>query len=244
MKKVLILILVGMILTLSNGQTLFKNSYLKAQTVVNSYRFASQIPTDYVLAYYFNGNADDETDTYNGKVVGATLTSDRNSISNAAYSFGGSDYICNNNQVINLNNDYTICCWVNFSSLTGIQRIVSFSDSTTTKPIVSLLYNGAIIGQTLNDASGNNSVTGSTLSTGVWYFILIKREGTTFSFYVDDSFVGEVTLSNTFTGNNNITVGALKYNNSVIQFATADIDDIKVYNRALTTTEGTSLYDE
>lgn len=54
------------------------------------------IPKTGLIAYYpFNGNAVDESDnSYNGNVVGPTLSTDRNSKANSAYSFDGSnDYI-------------------------------------------------------------------------------------------------------------------------------------------------------
>ena len=49
--------------------------------------------SDGLVAYYpFNGNADDESGNgNNGKVNGATLTTDRNGNANSAYDFDGND---------------------------------------------------------------------------------------------------------------------------------------------------------
>ena len=63
-----------------------------ACVLVSAITFA-QIPTDGLVGYYpFNGNANDEsTNSNNGTVNGATLTTDRFGNVNSAYSFDGVD---------------------------------------------------------------------------------------------------------------------------------------------------------
>lgn len=68
--------------------------YADATITVNVVQM--HIPTNGMIAYYpFNNNAIDEsTNSYDGNVVGPTITSDRNSNANSAYSFdGNNDYI-------------------------------------------------------------------------------------------------------------------------------------------------------
>ncbi|MDA3952818.1 MAG: LamG domain-containing protein [Bacteroidales bacterium] len=70
---------------------------------------------DMVAYYPFNGNAVDESDNNNdGIVYGATLTNDRNGIANSAYHFDGDDYI----EIVDFGNviptkEITISMWIN-----------------------------------------------------------------------------------------------------------------------------------
>jgi len=76
--------------------------------------------SDGLVAYYpFNGNANDESGNgNNGTVYGATLTTDRFGNANSAYSFdGNNDYIdCGNGSTINISGSFSISSWCYYSS--------------------------------------------------------------------------------------------------------------------------------
>ncbi|MCM2272836.1 MAG: LamG domain-containing protein, partial [candidate division Zixibacteria bacterium] len=74
-----------------------------------------------LIAYYpFSGNAFDESGNgLNGTVSGPTLTTDRNGISNSAYSFDGDDdYIqISDSELLNPESGVIVEAWINPTSL-------------------------------------------------------------------------------------------------------------------------------
>jgi len=77
-------------------------------------------------------------------------------------------------------------------------------------------------------------------TTGAWHQITIIKNGTTYSLYSDGVFIGTDTSSVTWTDSDNITIG---------KDATASgyefnglIDEVRIYNRALSATEIQELY--
>jgi hypothetical protein len=74
-----------------------------------------------LAAYYpFNGNAIDSSGNGNTATVnGASLTADRNNISNRAYNFNGSGNSMNIlNKTLSLSGNFSISCWVKINNLT------------------------------------------------------------------------------------------------------------------------------
>ena len=80
-----------------------KKKILSMTCVLISAISFAQIPTDGLVAHYpFNGNANDaSTNSNDGTVNGATLTTDRFGNANSAYSFDGvdDDINCGNSNI-------------------------------------------------------------------------------------------------------------------------------------------------
>lgn len=73
-----------------------KNALTNFATIKVAIKNLAEVPSNGMIAYYpFNNNAIDEsTNTYDGNVVGSTITEDRKGKANSAYSFdGNNDYI-------------------------------------------------------------------------------------------------------------------------------------------------------
>lgn len=210
------------------------------------------VPTDGLIAYFpFNGNANDESVNHvNGTVNGnATLTSDRNENINSAYLFSGSynDYIATSNSpVYNLGNNISICAWVKPSQNGGY--VV-----TAGRDIVNGSYR-------MGDASFFTQVSYSgvngpafvkSLPLNEWSFMVGTLDGTVSKFYLNGVFVNEATISSPFTANidcHSLMIGRHS------TYCTPDtyypypfagsIDDVRLYNRALTENEVKALYNE
>jgi len=103
----------------------------------------SYIPTNGLVGYWpFNGNANDESGNgNNGTVNGATSTSDRNGNANSAYNFdGNADYIVIPNSNSLNPNSISFSFWVLFNN--GNCGVLSKSDSITTDNYgYSIIYN-------------------------------------------------------------------------------------------------------
>jgi hypothetical protein len=204
----------------------------------------SYVPTDGLVGWWpFNGNANDESGNGNDGVVnGATLTEDRNGAPNAAYSFDGNSYIQKENwNSILGDQEFTINFWLLYQPSLG--WIVSFGQPQTS--------NGFHIGTRVNEGQlysafwsfsyDFNTYPTYTLSDN-WEMITVE--------YVQDSVrqfangVLQTSLSSSYM-NEDITAGSLNFGKQIGNFQeyfSGSMDDIAIYNRALTPQEIQNLY--
>jgi hypothetical protein len=188
-----------------------------------------------LVAYYpFNGNANDLTS--NGRNLAVfdetNLTTGKDNSSNSAYSFNGiGDYLEYETNIPNFDN-YTISLWAKpASSGTYEAMFSSYNDSG----------NGFQID--LNDgnfhirkSSGGNIVL-STAQLDVWTFIAFTYDGTNSIAYIDNETpVSEPGGTADF---NSFRIGRNRNGNT---YFTGAIDELRIYNRALTASEISSLY--
>jgi PKD repeat protein len=196
---------------------------------------------DPLVAYYpFNGNANDESRTgNNGTVEGATLIPDRFGHTESAYNFDGSAHIdCGNNFSLDLTDALTITLWANSSP----DNINSTLIAKENGQIYSVQYDYGTDQMTV-------SINGNLLSvpwglSGEWGFL-----ATTYD--VDE---GQLNLYR-----NGVLLDQLSYNiplaisGGALQigrelpddsYFSGDLDDIRIYRRALTDDEILNLYQE
>ena len=216
----------------------------------------SSVPTDGLVGYWpFNGNANDETGNgNNGTVNGALLTTDRFDEPNSAYDFDGvDDWIKTNNPFYQSNVNHSISIWLKTND-SSLQNQTIFNTEPHTIEYFSYNYylsspnylnyflgNGGFRGW---DIASNQEFNpfGSVDDFELWNNLTITLTNLTWMFYLN----GE--LSHTFTADaptSSIT--------SNVYFGNADIsiindpffgqlDDIGIWNRALTQEEITNLY--
>ena len=213
------------------------------------------IPTNGLLAWYsFNGNANDGSGNgNNGTVSGATLTTDRFGNPNSAYSFNGiSDFIViNNTTLANFGtSNFTIAGWVNPSYLTtpGTSAIFCKRNTGVYGNFVEFdINNWKIKGEIDESSSGNYSVVASTTSVGLntWYFGVFVRESNIIRMYFNGNLEGTTTtpIIQNINNTGQATIGDLSGGGGYASL-NGKIDDIRVYNRALSSCEITALYNE
>lgn len=80
-------------------------------------------------------------------------------------------------------------------------------------------------------------VSGPSVSGGVWYHVAITVGAGTFEAYVDGNSVGSSTYGSYVTGGD-VSVGDNGVDNNMV----GDIDDVRIYSKALTSEEVSSLY--
>ena len=217
----------------------------------------SYLPTDGLVGWWpFNGNANDESGNGNyGSVYGAELSNDRTGVSNAAYAFNGiSDYIEIQQLISQLNGQATatFSFWVNFSQQDGC--ILGLWSSCSGCTNVNL---GSVIERSGSDKIlfSNNSGAGSNLtndiSNNLWNHIVFVFDGNQSSInnrlkcYIN----GQLNLMNYGIVNNSIgTSTSCFFGRRDIDFGNfgnyfgGKLDDIGIWNRALTPEEITALY--
>ena len=221
----------------------------------------SYLPKNGLVGWWpFNGNANDESGNNNhGTVIGATLTLDRNGKANSAYSFDGvkSSNISFNNLIVK--NEFTISIWAKATRTSGS----SYKESNLCYPSSSSILsqqnwlllpphggNGVSLG--VGIAFGTDKIIVAEHCSNLlvpraisevnrldYSHILLKYNATTFELYVDNKKIisKSVNCSNVpkILGN---TFGTLYYSPEF----SGVIDDIVIYNRALTEQEISQLY--
>lgn len=238
-----------------------KHLYTILIVIVSSFSCFGQIPTSNLVAYYpFNGNAVDESvNSNNAAVNGASLIADRFGNINSAYDFDGvNDFmqIAHDNS-INFDGyieSYSFSFWVNSSApkLTDLAfRLFEKRETGLgTEPYPVII--GGVFGT--NDYSsqyvvydGNPPSTNFT-SPGIewdgnWHHIAFVVNNSSFDLkiYIDAALIGMVPLNLTASTANpaDLLIGT-NYNN--LNFYHGAMDDIRIYEDALTECEIFALY--
>jgi hypothetical protein len=194
----------------------------------------------------FNGNAQDGSGNGNhGTVNGATLTTDRFGNQNGAYSFDGiNDYIIAN-ATTNMNeSSRTISLWINEIIDFGQYEFLCLGNSSSTS-WGCIASNGNMV---LNHGRGctNNisQVLPINFSLSSWHHLVYVTTGVggNTHMYFNGQYIGN--------GYNASTVGSCASNYlyfgvdifSIFEFLSGSLDDIGIWNRALTQQEITNLY--
>jgi hypothetical protein len=201
----------------------------------------SYISTVGLKAYYpFNGNANDESGNgNNGTITGATLSVDRFANPNKAYSFNGTNAFINTNFKSGFGNSISLVAWMKTNQSTPAGIVCSRSGPGMLNGLES---NGIDVGLDLTDSTNipyQTYTTGTNYSDNNWHFIVGTFDGITSKIYVD----GVLKKSNTFSIN--IRVGAnfkIGVDDMYNRYFNGLLDDICIYNRALTASEITTLY--
>ncbi len=254
MKKTLLSFFPSLTIFLTSLTLLFATA---AQAQVPSY-----VPTNGLVGYWpFNGNANDESGNgNNGTVNGATLTADRFGDVNKAFSFDGlNDYVfINDSPSLSVNGDITISAWKweDPNSSNGYHEIV------TKRLIGDWGYNLAISkipgptnqeldrifsGRRNNDGAQSEYRYSDQMAVeAIWQHVVVTISNNTIKFYINGNDAGNSTYGGsvfTIPSQNQlvgVTIGDCNCNNN--QEMQGALDDIGIWNRALTADEVLALY--
>ena len=222
-----------------------------ASMITGMAQVPSYVPTNGLVGWWpFNGNANDESGNgNNGAVNGATLTSDRNGFANTAYSFDGvNDFIEILNSASLESNNISIGFWVKSSSNLFQQIIYKVTPNTAANESYSIPLNLTQAGKINFDLKNNNCSPGqgwnlfsTNVTTSNWTYIVLTHDGVNSKIYQNGQLISN-NLAN-FNANNcqggNLLIGATwQYSNCF----NGQLDDIGIWNRALTQQEITNLY--
>jgi hypothetical protein len=219
---------------------------------------------DGLVAYYpFNGNANDESGNgNNGTVTGATLTADRNGSADKAYSFDGvNDDIRVGSLSGNPRNQMTISAWVyNLDSSTGRRTIIRKDSINGANPIVigpvrkmdwglylsddKKIYFDVFPESGAGQSGTQHSLSSPTLDSAPfdqWSHIIAVYDGVKMHLYLNGGKMAEKNATGLITnGSFSFNIGSI---DRVHEFANGSLDDIRIYNRALSAGEVKALYE-
>jgi len=200
-----------------------------------------------LVGYYaFSGNANDSsTLAINGTVYGATLTNGINNASNSAYSF-----IAANNNYIDLGttnrgitNRVTVSLWLKTTSSAQQYPFTKYEPLANKGYLIGML-NGQVW---FGGRDGNNSfiTTGysaTAINDGQWHHVMGVVDANSWELYIDCNLAAQVTTSSVSVNLANGDVMAIGRwytgdpNGNHFPF-TGSIDEVRIYNRRLTSFE-------
>ncbi len=210
---------------------------------ISQSQIPSYVPKDSLVGWWpFNGNANDESGNgNNGTVNGATLTFDKNGISNSAYSFNGSS-------------DYISITYFNKLPISKISRTISVwmqpqiqADQWTLTAVAygqGQLHNAFMFGLAKNmvvvQSWGSGYGKNLFYNDSTWYHCVCTYFNDSVKVYVNSKLVGSGSLYDLDT-----KIGDLIFGGRVtkdLSFFNGKLDDIGIWNRALDSIEIQNLY--
>ncbi|MCC7232977.1 MAG: hypothetical protein IT242_08550 [Bacteroidia bacterium] len=219
--------------------------------VVNN---GSVVPTNGLLAWYpFNGNtADHSGNGFDGVASGATLETDRFGHNNNSYSFNGArDHVQIGSPAgLNaVNSGLSVSAWVYLGANNSSQAAIvsKWKFNTVDDQYLLWLYNRSpnfAIGNSVNGASGVQS--NITLNDSVWYHLVgIWDNSGLHKIYINGQLNNSVTFP-VFNSINNSSLTDLRIGteDSTYRAFRGKIDNVRIYNRTLSSQEVLVLYNE
>ncbi len=206
------------------------------------------VPTAGLIAYYpFNGNAEDSSGKgHNGQVYYATPTVDRFNNFNSAYYFDGANsyILVPHSQDLQPVYGLTLSAWVNFGSFNNNGSILA-KGSETSEGLYSLKYQTAsqnLVFQIYFPAYSLIALNiYSSWQVNNWYNFICIYDGTYMTVYLNGQFNNQLNMTGLLGSNNeDLLIGK----SSEGYMFNGDIDDIRIYNRALNSNEIQQVYHE
>lgn len=204
------------------------------------------IPTDYIVYYPFSGNANDQSGNgYNLTNIGATLTTDRKGDPNSAYSFATNDYMYRDeNWQSIIGNQYTITMWASVGATNQFLLNIANYYTGTNNSQVRLYHYDSYLRFEVRDTSLNSSAAQLAISFDTIYFICVIRDGDDVFISLNDSANDSGSVALGTTESETLSLGAYHNLEGTGFFLTGVIDDVRIYNRILSSDEITAIYNE
>ena len=205
-----------------------------------------------LVAYYpFNGNANDESGNGNDGDINEetdsepTLTTDRFGNENSAYSFDGiNDFIVIDPE-FSYSNEISMGGWLKIDALSKGITIVSKRFGNFGGEDFQLYYEGPgdykMVGILWGLSTERCRGTINSVIDNDWHHYFFTYDGSFMVMYIDGVINQTCTSSGTVNNNNlNMRIGEDWYGN----YGDGDIDEVRIYNRALSASEVQALYQQ
>lgn len=216
---------------------------------------SAQISNTGLVAFYpFDGNANDYSGTgNNGTAFNTSSTANKFGIENKAYSFNGSSSYVNigNKSSLKMTTGISISTWIYLNSVSPIYQNIISDHSSNQREVGA----GKILRMAGNKVQfivagiygGNSSdpvaiYVQAPLTANAWHHVMATYDKQTVKLYVNNVLIE----SKAYTGNlianaNNLLIGNSGFGNELLN---GKLDQFRIYNRAVTTSEISSLYNE
>jgi gliding motility-associated-like protein len=224
------------ILCVGESTTLTSNTTVSPSSICSGAALPSNLQTGLVGYWPFCGNANDASGNgNNGTVNGATLTTDRFGNTNSAYSFDGNDWISATraHQAV-----FTASVWVQSTNGNCNKPILDANNGSW--ELYSDCANGQLSFIMWNGGTYTYHPTNVVLGTNTWYHVVAVYASSQVKIYVNGSLITTQVTTAVPAISGVLNMGASLSGAS--QYFTGKLDDIGVWNRALTLAEIQQLY--
>jgi len=209
-----------------------------------------------VANYPFRGDASDVSGNGNhGEVFGATLTENRDGEPDSAYGFDGQDDHIDvpHSDTLDLEDEISIAAWVYIHAFATNMQVVQKDGLTTphvyAMPIISSsepIHTGRKprsfgLELTLDGQFKNKFFSNTQLETQRWYFLAATYNGGQVDLYLNGNLDSSHITSGTIEVNDR-PLGIGYFKNEYRDFMSGIIDELRIYNRALSEPEIQVLY--
>jgi gliding motility-associated-like protein len=228
-----------------------KKAYLISCLLITFSVQAQNLTSSLIACYALNANASEPINNLTGTLSAVTGTLDRFNNSNSALAFSGSSlsYVeLPNNTLLKPTNALSISAWIKTNSLS--EQIIAFTRNpgTTNFGAYTLMMSqsgGALVFRGYKETGnpGGTSFVSSTTTVAVntWYHVVFTVDNS-LSIYVNGSLQASTTTTVNFTYNTTKNVYLGGTNETFNLPFNGTIDNVRFYNKILTSTEVSMLY--
>jgi len=210
------------------------------------------LTTGLVAHYQMNGNADDNTSNqYNGTLEGVTSTTDRFGNENSALYFDGSSHI----KITGISEDdfltdntMGVSLWIKQDELLKEAPFLFCLYGNSYKELYRIAISSSKTHIRFNDSEGTSTwpTSDTDLSLGEWTHIVATNTGGDIVLYINGNEVARKANFKPILNNSGTLIIGADYDNSsdINQFFKGSMDEIRVYNKALSYEEVKALYED
>jgi hypothetical protein len=235
------------------------HSYTLRWTISNEYcssydevmiSLKPEIPEEGLVAYYpFNGDANDESGNGNhGTLHEVLLILDRFGNSNCAYSFNGIDAYIDVESTGIPNNPavMTQCAWIKIpaGAFQNEEKVIltrrHLDDGTDWSTL--MISEGKAVLSLDDRGYKHDAISNSNVNDGIWHFLVGINDYGKYTIYVDGQLQGRIVDNHLMDGSIlNLHIG---HHGAWNNWWDGTLDDIRIYDRALSEAEIVTLYHE
>jgi len=207
------------------------------------------IPTEpkLILHLPFNGNANDESGNgNNANTVNATLSSDRNGNNNSAYYFNGTNnYISipTSNSLESTNNQISLSTWIYLSDWFNEKwaPIIAKSNNSGHGMYGFQLLNFSTRKELEVKLKGNSVNADYVFQKSQWYHVAFTWDGSNCKYFINGSKIYERQWNGTISADSRpLLIG--KDTPEITEYLNGKVDDIRIYDKAISETQVDSLF--
>jgi hypothetical protein len=196
------------------------------------------VPTNGLVGWWpFNGNANDESGNgNNGAVNGPTLTTDRNGVANKAYNFDGvNDYI---STLRNYQSSFTASIWFKTNVNPEFNPLI---DAFNSNWEVQLINSAPSYVSFITSSNLQIFSSPQIISDNNWNNIIFTLSSNSLKIFLNGNLIGQFSVNPLPNNSGDYNFGASLSGSA--QYFNGKLDDIGIWNRALTDIEIATLFE-
>jgi hypothetical protein len=153
------------------------------------------------------------------------------------------DYVdVGNTSSLSISGDISVSAWINFSNFENrMANVISKINSGNGYDLEKAPFENKLI-WVIGDGVDYADVSTDTLLSNTWYHIVCTNDGTTSKIYVNGLYENSTLQGHPNATSSDLRIGIHSSNNDPERFWNGNIDEVAIWNDALTDAEVTALY--